>query len=346
MGVAAVVASGTPRAAARLVEQRDPIHERLLAVGDLSRQVDARGRDAGAQQRGLQRAREDHRAAAGAHQAGGLRVREHHDGAARRKRLGQRGDHHGALRRRTVAEHGAAPVGPRPAHAVCVVDVQRQAFVARQQLLQLGERRQVAVHAVDAVGEIPDPPMPLGQRAHQLVQAIDAAVADEAAGRPRRLERRQHSLHAVVHQLVAHHRVFAADQDGERGEVRQRGRLRDDHRRAEHRVQQALELGVRRARDIGARRRELHAVARDRVARPVFEARVGLQSQVRTRPEVHVRAPVQRHQAAAELRVLGDEVADAARDRVAHRIVDEPQPRADRVRRADVRVILTDRRPA
>ena len=82
-------------------------------------------------------------------------------------------------------------------------------------------------------------------------------------------------------------------------------------------LQQALQLRVRRAGDVGARRRELHAVARDRVARRVLEAQVGLQAQVRARSEVHLPAPAQRHAAAAELVVLGDQMAEAARDGVA-----------------------------
>src|SRR6187402_357297 len=48
------------------------------------------------------------------------------------------------------------------------------------QLTQCGQRRLVAVHAVDAIGEVPDAAMARGERPHQLVQAVDPVVPDEA----------------------------------------------------------------------------------------------------------------------------------------------------------------------
>ena len=256
--------------------------------------MDARRGDRGAEQRRLQRPREDHRAAAGADEARGLRVGKHHHRAARRERLGQRGHHDRSGRERTVAEHGAASVPPRPAQAVGVVDVQAKLLVPRDQLAQRRVRRRVAVHAVDAVGEIPDAAVTGRELAHQLVQPVDPVVAHEAAGRSRGLERRQHGLHAVVNELVADDGVFASDQDRQRREVRQRGRLRHDQGRPEHRAQQALQLRVRRAGDVGARGRELDAVARHRVAGRILEAQVGLEAHVRARSEVDLPAPAQR----------------------------------------------------
>jgi hypothetical protein len=94
--------------------------------------------------------------------------------------------------------------------------------------------------------------MPGREGTDQLVEAIHPVVPDEAAGRARGGQGRQHGLDAVVNHLVADHRVILADEDRQRREVRQCGRLRDDQRALEQRTEQSLELGVRRARDVGA----------------------------------------------------------------------------------------------
>ena len=157
------------------------------------------------------------------------------------------------------------PCCPRPAHTVRVVDVQRQAFVPRQQLAQRQRaapgrraccrRRRPDTRRGDGAG--PARPRALSSRSTRLWRT-------KRQRGPRRLERRQHRLHAVVHELVADDRVLAADQDGQRGEVRQRRRLRDDQRRAEHRLQQA----ARARRRAGRRRRRATTRTARRNARP------------------------------------------------------------------------------
>ena len=119
-------------------------------------------------------------------------------------------------------------------------------------------------------------------------------------------------------------------EDRQRREVRQRRGLRDHQRRLEDRAQQALELAVGRAGDVGARRRELHAEAGHGVAGGVLEPQVGLEPEVGARAEVDVLPAVQRDEPAVELLVLGDQVAEPARDPVAEGVVDQAQPRIDR----------------
>jgi len=58
----------------------------------------------------------------------------------------------------------------------------------------------------------------------------------------------------------------------------------------------------------------------------LLEAEVRLQPHVRARAEVDLPPPPQRHEAAAELGVVGDEVRDPERDPLGHRFVDQTDP--------------------
>ena len=144
----------------------------------------------------------------------------------------------------------------------------------------------------------------------------------------------------MVHQLIADHRVVAADQDRQRGQVSERGRLGQDHRRVEQASEQPLQLHVGGARDVHAGRRELDAVARDRVDRRGFEAQVRLETDVRAGAEVHLAPAAYSDEASAELQVLRGQVADAAGNALANRGVDQSQARVDRP------VLVVDRCPA
>jgi hypothetical protein len=77
-------------------------------------------------------------------------------GAGGAERLDQRRRDDDARMAAEAIERGAPSVAAGPADAVGVVNVEVQSLVATEELAQLVEGRDVAVHAVDAVGEVPD----------------------------------------------------------------------------------------------------------------------------------------------------------------------------------------------
>ena len=84
----------------------------------------------------------------------------------------------------------------RPADAVRVIEIEMQALVGGEEPAKRRQRGRIAVHAVDAVGEVPDAPVLCAERARELGEAIRPAVAHESADGPYRLQRRQHRLDA------------------------------------------------------------------------------------------------------------------------------------------------------
>ena len=114
--------------------------------------------------------------------------------------------------------------------------------------------------------------------------------------------------------------------------MRQRRGWRDHDRRREQLLEQALELAVRGTGDVSPRRRELHAVSRQRVAGAFLEARIELEADVRAQSEIDQPLAAEGQKAAVEPLILGDEVGQAERDRLGERPVDDRQASTSRRR--------------
>ena len=292
----------------QLGEQHHALAQRRLAPRQLVGQMDPRRLDRGAQERRLDRAREDHRTARGPDPAAELGIGEHERPAGGGERLVQRrGDDQPRVHAERL-ERRAAPVRAGPANAVRVVDVEVQVLVAVEQPGELGERRQVGEHRVDAVGQVPDPVVAGGEPHDQLLEALDVVVADQLDRRPLDAQLVGRHVHARMDLVVEDHRVAGADQHGQRRQVTKRRRGRDEHVAAEHLAQQRLELGVLRRGQVRARAGELGAVAGHGGDHGVAHARVEFETQIAAGAEVQPRAAVEGDSAPVDRAVIRAEV--------------------------------------
>jgi hypothetical protein len=100
--------------------------------------------------------------------------------------------------------------------------------------------------------------------------------------RPCFTQSRQDCLNAAVDELIDEDCVARFDENGKRGEMRERRGLSNGDRRSEDALEQFLELAVKRRGDIGSRTRELGTEALNGVTRRVLDALIRLQSNVGT----------------------------------------------------------------
>ena len=301
-------ASGRQNSSASSVNSSTRSRSAAWRIGSSSERWIRADSIAAPEQRRLDRAREDHRPARGADATAQLGIGEHEraagggEGLVQRRRDDQPRVHAERFQRR------AAPVRAGPAHAVRVVDVEVEVRVAVEQPRELGERRQVGEHRVDAVGQVPDAVVRGGEPHDQLLEALDVVVADQLDGRPLDAQLVGRHVHAGVDLVVEDHRVAGADEHGQRRQVAEGRRRRDEHVAAEHLAQQRLELAVLGRREVRARAGELGAVAGHGIDHGLAHARVELETQVAARAEVQHRVPVDGDRAAVDRAVVRAEV--------------------------------------
>ena len=296
------------------LEQRralvDPRVQAGLQRADLVGQVDLRRGDPGTEHRRRDRPREDQWTAAVAHVAAVDGIVEHDHATARTEALREtRGEDHPRMEGH-LRHHPPASARPMTTHAVRVVDVEMHLRVAIEHRDQRARGRQVAEHAVDTIGEIPDA-LPLGREGHHaLFEALQIVVRKEFHRRARGRRLDASRAHARVHGAVEQHRVALADDNRDRGQVGQRGRRREDQRAFEDLAEERLQLVVQPHLDEVARRRERCAEATCRVDGRLDETRVPLEAEVAARTEVAQRPPLREEAVTCEVSVLGAQAAE------------------------------------
>jgi len=156
------------------VEEVDAASELCLQHVDLVRKKDARRSDRGTELRRWQRPREDQRATAGEDTARELRLGQHHAASSGGERLVQAERHRHPWVQAPFPEHDPGAVPPRPADPMRVVDIREERGSTVEHFEQRVQARDIAMHAVDAVAQVKDAPMLLGQAAR-------AALAEACA---------------------------------------------------------------------------------------------------------------------------------------------------------------------
>ena len=198
----------------------------------------------------------------------------------------------------------------RPAHAVGVVHIQVDVVSQAQQLGQQRHRRQIAVHAEDAVAGVPDPAVQLREAGHLPERVLWIAVPHHADRRARRLRHPRGHVHAVVDLVIQHNGVLLGQQRRQHRLVSQRRRGGHQRMSAKQRAQLRLQLRIRWRRDIAPRGRELGSIGIYRTMHPRDQRRVLLQSKVRARRERDDILTPQPQGAALELGVLAVQKQD------------------------------------
>ncbi len=230
------------------VEERDPLAQRRLAQLELVGEVDPRRRDRGAEHRGLDRAGEHERVAERAHAPPQLGVGEDQRPAGGGERLVQRrGDHQSIVHPEGV-QGGAAPVAAGPADAVRVVHVQVQPLKAFEQRGEFGERREVGVHAVYAVRQVPDAPPRLAEALDHRLELVHPVVADHLDRRALETQLAGRDLDAVVGLLVEHPASRLPISTGSAARCANEVGRRHERVSTEHLPEQPLELRIGRRR--------------------------------------------------------------------------------------------------
>ena len=295
--------------------------------------VEARRRDGGAQHRGLDGPREQHRTAAAAHEPDRGRIRQHEASSRRGERLVERQRHDHARVPAEIVEGGAAAMRSRPARRVGIVDVEVQRGIRIEERAQLGERREVTAHRVQAVAHVEDAPSRRRQLGDALLEPVQVIVAHPLDGDVAKQRRRR--VEARVRELIDQHGIALADEHGQRRDVAKGRRRRDEHVPACHRRQLLLELAVERVLEVGARERKLRAVTPRRLAGAFLEIVAHLEPQVAAGPEVAHRTAVDLDRRAV---VMAGAVHDDAR---VGGLADEAVRRVDdaRGREAEARTI-------
>ncbi|MNS40464.1 hypothetical protein D3C72_727760 [compost metagenome] len=298
--------------AAELVAEADARVKLGLHAGQFVGEMELGRGDRRPQRRRLQRPREHERAADGADLAPHGLVGHQQRPAAGAEALRERRRHHHPGVHGAVVEGEAAAMPADPAHAVGVVDVQPKLFVPVEQGPQRMHRGAIAVHAVDAVDHVPDLAVVAREGLDARLEQVEPVVAQELHRHAVGAGVVDGHLDGRVDLLIQDHGVLVPDEDGNRRRMGQRRARRHQGLQAEDLAEQGLQLGVKRRRDVGPRRRELRAVPAQGVDRPLLKPGVRLQAHVAARPELQQLLPAQRDRAAREVLVFGGPQHQAA----------------------------------
>ena len=130
-----------------------------------------------------------------------------------------------------------------------------------------------------------------------------------------------------MRELINDDRVFVPDEHGQRGDVRERGRGRDEHVAAGHRRERILELLVEGHLEVRPRVRELSAEALDGIDCATLQLLPLLQAKIAAAAEVSKLSPAQVDVAPGVLDVICGLHGEACVNRVRHVLLDQRERR-------------------
>ena len=167
-------------------------------------------------------------------------------GPAGAERLGQRyRDDHARVPRNGI-EDPAPAVDPAPSETVGIIEVGVQIVVSVDQIHDLGHRRDVAEHRIDAIGDVPDLVEAAACVLHRCRQDLHVVVRDGVDRYALSHQDLSREVHSRVSLGVNDDGIALSDQDREGGQVPEGRRRWHDDMGVEDSPETLFEFGVQR----------------------------------------------------------------------------------------------------
>ena len=224
--------------------------EHRVLVGEM----DPRRRDPGGELCGLDRTREGERPSAQDDLLHAFGVWRGDDTAAGSERLGQTGGHDHPGVPVDAIEHDTAPGRSGPAEPVGVVEVDVEIAVAIEQIDDVLHRGGVAEHRVDAIGQVPQPPLDVAMPLDGLDEGVHVVVRHRHDLGSARSDDLQGEVDRCMRLGVDDGHILGADEHGQGRQVAEGRGCGDSDRSAHHLSESLAELLVQRQRRVRGRR--------------------------------------------------------------------------------------------